>query len=92
MRTRWIPALILTLAGITAVFAAGGPSTNGPSTNGRLVLISHAADSDVWWNTVKNAIRQAGDDYGVQVAVTRRGSFAAMSDAAEVARFMEMQP
>jgi simple sugar transport system substrate-binding protein len=62
MRTRWISALILALAGITAA-----PAANVPSTSGHLVLISHAADSDVWWNTVKNAIKQAGDDYGVQV-------------------------
>ena len=62
MRTRWISALILALAGITAA-----PAANVPLTSGHLVLISHAADSDVWWNTVKNAIKQAGDDYGVQV-------------------------
>lgn len=62
MRTRWIQALILALAGITAAAAA-----EGPPAGGHYVLISHAADSDVWWNTVKNAIKQAGDDYGVQV-------------------------
>jgi simple sugar transport system substrate-binding protein len=67
MRNRWISALILALAGIAVAFAADVPATNVPSTQGRLVLISHAADSDVWWNTVKNAIKQAGDDYGVQV-------------------------
>jgi simple sugar transport system substrate-binding protein len=67
MRIRWISALILALAGITAAFAANAASTNGPSAPGHFVLISHAADSDVWWNTVKNAIKQAGDDYGVQV-------------------------
>ena len=34
---------------------------------GRYVLISHAPDSDSWWNTIKNAIKQAGEDYGVTV-------------------------
>lgn len=62
MRTRWIQALILALATATVACAA-----DGPPAGGHFVLISHAADSDVWWNTVKNAIRQAGDDYGVQV-------------------------
>lgn len=62
MRTRWIQALILALATVTAAAAA-----DAPSAGGHYVLISHAADSDVWWNTVKNAIRQAGDDFGVQV-------------------------
>jgi simple sugar transport system substrate-binding protein len=67
MRTRWLSVLVLALAGITAALAANGQSTHGPSTHGHFVLISHAADSDVWWNTVKNAIKQAGDDFGVQV-------------------------
>lgn len=62
MRTRWLSALILALAGVASAFAA-----NVAPANGHFVLISHAADSDVWWNTVKNAIEQAGDDYGVQV-------------------------
>jgi simple sugar transport system substrate-binding protein len=33
----------------------------------KFVLISHAANSDKWWNTVKNAIRQAGEDFNVTV-------------------------
>ncbi|HZW26063.1 MAG TPA: sugar ABC transporter substrate-binding protein [Gallionella sp.] len=33
----------------------------------RFVLISHASDSDTWWNTVENAIKQAGEDFGVAV-------------------------
>ena len=30
------------------------------------VLISHAPDSDSWWNTIKNAIKQADEDFNVQ--------------------------
>ena len=33
----------------------------------RFVLISHAPDSDSWWNTIKNAIKIAGDQMGVTV-------------------------
>lgn len=33
----------------------------------RFVLISHASDSDTWWNTVVQAIQHAGNDYGVTV-------------------------
>src|SRR4051812_28128950 len=33
----------------------------------RFVLISHAPDSDSWWNTIKNSIKQAGEDYSVTV-------------------------
>ena len=35
--------------------------------DGKFVLISHAPDSDSWWNTIKNAIKQAGEDFGVTV-------------------------
>jgi len=31
-----------------------------------LVLISHAPDSDTWWNTIKNSIKQADEDWGTQ--------------------------
>ena len=31
------------------------------------VLVSHAPDSDSWWNTVKNGIALAGDQMGVTV-------------------------
>lgn len=65
MRIRWISALLAgTLAAIAATSAA---AAQGPHANERYVLITHAADSDVWWNTVKNAIKQAAADYGVQV-------------------------
>ncbi|CAD6554420.1 hypothetical protein LMG27952_05623 [Paraburkholderia hiiakae] len=29
-------------------------------------FISHAPDSDAWWNTVKNGIKQADQDFNVQ--------------------------
>ncbi|WP_319520306.1 sugar ABC transporter substrate-binding protein [uncultured Martelella sp.] len=33
----------------------------------RFVLISHAPDSDSWWNTIKNAINVAGEQMDVEV-------------------------
>ena len=33
----------------------------------KFVFISHAPDADSWWNTIKNATRQAGDDFGIRV-------------------------
>ena len=30
------------------------------------MLISHAPDSDSWWNTIKNAIKQADEDFNVE--------------------------
>src|SRR3981189_553126 len=32
----------------------------------RYVLVSHAPDSDSWWNTIKNALKEADKDFGVQ--------------------------
>ncbi|HEX5338806.1 MAG TPA: sugar ABC transporter substrate-binding protein [Gallionella sp.] len=51
---------------LTAAIALGGAST-ACAAGEKFVLISHAADSDSWWNTVKNALQQAGEDFEVTV-------------------------
>lgn len=33
----------------------------------RIAFVSHAPDSDTWWNTVRNAIGHAATDFGVEV-------------------------
>lgn len=33
----------------------------------RIVFISHAPDADSWWNTIRNSIKHAAEDYGVRV-------------------------
>ncbi|GLQ93909.1 sugar ABC transporter substrate-binding protein [Dyella acidisoli] len=83
MRTRWISTL---LAGVlTAATATHALAASGPQASERYVLISHAADSDVWWNTVKNAIKQAADDFGVQVDYRNPPN----GDLADMARLVE---
>lgn len=52
---------------------------------GKYVLISHAPDSDSWWNTIKNSIKQAGEDYGVTVDYRNPPS----GDLADMARLIE---
>ena len=52
---------------------------------GKYVLISHAPDSDSWWNTIKNAVKQAGEDYGVQVDYRNPPN----GDLADMARLIE---
>nr|WP_233151858.1 sugar ABC transporter substrate-binding protein [Pelomonas sp. KK5] len=42
-------------------------AATGAQAAGRYVMVTHAADADSWWNTIKNAIKQAGEDFGVQV-------------------------
>lgn len=51
----------------------------------RFVLVSHAPDSDSWWNTIKNAIREAGEHAGVTVEYRNPPS----GDLADMARIIE---
>lgn len=62
-----------------ALLAAGAAHAD------KYVLISHAPDSDSWWNTIKNAIKQAGEDYGVQVDYRNPPT----GDLADMARLVE---
>ena len=35
--------------------------------DGKIVFISHAPDSDGWWNTIKNSLKHASEDFSIQV-------------------------
>ena len=52
---------------------------------GRYAFISHAPDSDSWWNTIKNALKQASEDFGVTVDYRNPPS----GDLADMARLIE---
>jgi simple sugar transport system substrate-binding protein len=52
---------------------------------GHYVLISHAPDSDSWWNTIKNAVKQAGEDFDVTVDYRNPPS----GDLADMSRLIE---
>lgn len=53
---------------VTAVAASAFVSATVAHAEGeRYVLVSHAPDSDSWWNTIKNAMALAGDQMGVTV-------------------------
>jgi len=64
-----------TLAGATAAHAEGE----------RYVLVSHAPDSDSWWNTIKNGLALAGDQMGVTVEYRNPPT----GDLADMARIIE---
>ena len=51
----------------------------------RFVLISHAPDSDSWWNTIKNAIKVAGEQMDVKVEYRNPPT----GDLADMARIVE---
>lgn len=51
----------------------------------KYVLVSHAPDSDSWWNTVKNGIALAGEQMGVEVEYRNPPT----GDVADMARIIE---
>src|SRR5580704_1683213 len=55
--------LVLKTLAIAAVMTM---SLGAANAAGKYVLISHAPDSDSWWNTIKNAVKQAGEDFDVE--------------------------
>ena len=51
----------------------------------RYVLVSHAPDSDSWWNTIKNGLALAGEQMGVTVEYRNPPT----GDLADMARIIE---
>lgn len=74
---------ILTLAASLAIFA--GAASPASAEGERFVLVSHAPDSDSWWNTIKNAINVAGEQMGVTVEYRNPPT----GDLADMARIIE---
>jgi len=74
------------LAALTLA-AAVLPATIAPALadGERFVLVSHAPDSDSWWNTIKNAITLAGEQMGVTVEYRNPPT----GDLADMARIIE---
>ena len=74
------------LALAVAVFAAPVLSATTASAEGeRYVLVSHAPDSDSWWNTIKNAIALAAEQMDVEVEYRNPPT----GDLADMARIIE---
>jgi simple sugar transport system substrate-binding protein len=59
-------ALTALAAAVALCGAAAMTSTAAIAADAKFVLISHAPDSDSWWNTIKNAIKQADEDFNVE--------------------------
>lgn len=74
------------LALAVAVLAAPVLSATTASAEGeRYVLVSHAPDSDSWWNTIKNGIALAGKQMNVEVEYRNPPT----GDLADMARIIE---
>lgn len=72
-------ALAVGVAVSPLVALAGGHESQ------KYILVSHAPDSDSWWNTIKNGIALAGDQMGVEVEYRNPPT----GDIADMARIIE---
>ena len=60
-------------------------ATTAAAEGERYILISHAPDSDSWWNTIKNGINLAAKQMGVKVEYRNPPT----GDLADMARIIE---
>ncbi len=72
---------------LAAVVAASPliAATSAAAEGEKYILVSHAPDSDSWWNTIKNGIALAGDQMGVEVEYRNPPT----GDIADMARIIE---
>ncbi|WP_309083891.1 sugar ABC transporter substrate-binding protein [Chelativorans sp.] len=68
-----------------AVSATLGTAATALAENERFVFVSHAPDSDTWWNTIKNALNVASEQMGVTVEYRNPPT----GDLADMARIIE---
>lgn len=60
-------------------------ATTASAEGEKYILVSHAPDSDSWWNTIKNGIALAGEQMGVEVEYRNPPT----GDLADMARIIE---
>ena len=60
-------------------------ATTAAAEGERYILVSHAPDSDSWWNTIKNGINLAGKQMGVKVEYRNPPT----GDLADMARIIQ---
>lgn len=79
-------SLVKKLLLATAIVAAPFVSATTAAAEGeKYILVSHAPDSDSWWNTIKNGIALAGEQMGVDVEYRNPPT----GDLADMARIIE---
>ena len=76
---------LIALGALTALSILSAAGTPAVAEGERFVLISHAPDSDSWWNTIKNAIKIAGDQMNVKVEYRNPPT----GDLADMARIVQ---
>lgn len=79
---RFLKTLTIVATALTVPFASHAQGADDDLT---YILVSHAPDSDSWWNTVKNAMALAADQMGVTVEYRNPPT----GDLADMARILE---
>lgn len=74
-------ALAATVVAAPLAFTAGVAQAEGE----KYILVSHAPDSDSWWNTIKNGLALAAEQMGVEVEYRNPPS----GDLADMARIIQ---
>lgn len=72
-------------AAALAIGASLGAITGASAEGERFVFVSHAPDSDTWWNTIKNALTVASEQMEVEVEYRNPPT----GDLADMARIIE---
>jgi len=80
---RRLAAALALAAGLSGLSVLGAQTAQ--AADAHFVLISHAPDSDSWWNTIKNAIKQADEDFNVETDYRNPPN----GDIADMARLIE---
>jgi len=78
---RYIKAMAVSTVSAAALLGATVAQADGE----RYVLVSHAPDSDSWWNTIKNGLALAGEQMGVTVEYRNPPT----GDLADMARIID---
>lgn len=79
-------SLLKKIALTTAIVAAPLMAATSVQAEGeKYILVSHAPDSDSWWNTIKNGLALAGEQMGVEVEYRNPPT----GDLADMARIIE---
>ena len=73
------------LAGAIAAIPMFSFVSNAHAEGEKFILVSHAPDSDSWWNTIKNGIALAGEQVGAEVEYRNPPT----GDIADMARIIE---
>lgn len=77
-------AVAAAVLGVAALGVATPALADGHGKE-KFVLVSHAPDSDSWWNTIKNALALAGEQVGADVEYRNPPT----GDIADMARIIE---